>query len=543
MTLPAARGRRTGAQTIVPPDRLPSRNIYSRRARLFSADETASWNERNAALLRLYGLRVAHVAVLPLEPPLPGRGRRGALQTEHKDRLLLTAMMGALAVSLSGRGDLLAVPPAARDKVKRELKETNDRNSTAAMSEALHALCDASPGTRLSIAIGEGARKKPGEKGGNPTLYSGQVIGGGGPVGHAEAVTAGGARQGAYQLAVDTVEGTTKSTLFDSSCGTLLFATEAPIAVVPDMYFDKCQLRGVDGVTVADPLERIVEAVRQARGTREINLFSLDRSRHPIERLVDLGACMRTDTDGDAYPVIAAGLAWGVYPDNLRPLDGVAGDIGGAAETIASAAGASFLGVRSTARFCTGKVKRWEERYDLDDQEREEIRSRGLEPDRVYSIDDLAPGVAGADGAFLAAAITDNSHIPGLDAVYVGGNFASVSALFVGSAGTAELYDVAFAFEKPYDQTVETMTPVLTRLLLLPPDGIPDAVRKALADPRLARRLLHEVATSYYTHLQEERGPGGAAMRLDMESAERAESEASLAVLRALLEQSPGWFL
>lgn len=529
-TTPSAPGRRTGVQVIIPPDRMASQRIYSRAARRFSADELRSWNERNHALLSQYGLEIAAVSVLPIELPLPARGARGPLQTELKDRLLLTATLGALAVSLSGRGDLLAVPPAERSKVKLSFKETNDRNSTAAMAESLYALRDASPGVRLEIAIGEGARKKPGERGGNPTLYGGQVIGGG-----------SGTR---YRLAVDTVEGTTKSTVFDPSCGTLLFITEAPIAVVPDMYFDKCQLRGVDTVTVADPIEKIVDAVMETCRTREVNFFALDRPRHPIDRMVQLGASMRVDSDGDAYPAIASGLAWGVFPDNLRPLDGVCGNIGGAAETIASAAGASYMGVRSTARFVTGKVKRWEERYDLDDAEAADIRARGLDPMRVYGVEDLVPGLAKADGAFVAAAISDNWHIPGLQAAYVGGNFATVSGLFVGAAGTADIHTITFAYLQPYERTVEMITPVLTRLLRLPVAEIPSRVAAAVADPARARRLRHEISTSFYTHITEQPPePGGEArMKMDLDTASRVESPEAVAVLQAARRAAPEWF-
>ncbi|MGH9867844.1 MAG: fructose-bisphosphatase class II [Candidatus Polarisedimenticolia bacterium] len=524
-------GRRTGVQTVLPPRLLASGQIWSRAVRRLGHAEVEHWNQRNARLLDQYDLDIAAVDVLSLDPPVTVKGTKGALQTEHRDRLILTAAMGALAVSLSGRGDLLAVEPSQRDRLKLACKETNDRNSTAAMAEALYAMRDASAGFRLRIAIGEGARLKPGERGGNPTLYAGMEIGrGDGPL---------------YHLAVDTVEGTTKSTLFDPSCGTLLFITDAEIPAVPDMYFDKCQLHDVDGVSVADPLERIVQALMDARGTRDVNIFSLDRGRHPIDRMVELGACMRVDTDSDAYPAVASGLAWGVYPDNLRPLDGVCADIGGAAETLAAASGAWYLGVRSSARFCTGKVKRWEERYDLDDHEREDIRSRGLDPAKVYRIEDLIPGLPRADGAFVASAISDNWHIPGMRAAFIGGNFATVDTLFIGSAGTAEICTITFAYRQPWERIVETITPVLTRLLRLPVEDIPRAVRQAVADPARAARLRHEIATSYYS-LAAEHAPAESdepRIRLDLESAARAESPTSMSVLRAAMEAAPDWFI
>src|SRR5262245_21237445 len=105
-------GRRTGVHVIVPPDRLPSRSIWSRAARRLDTEEVRSWSRRNAPLLAPYGLDIADVSVLPIDVPLPARGPRGPLQVDLQDRLVLTAALGALAVSLSGRGDLLAVEPS-----------------------------------------------------------------------------------------------------------------------------------------------------------------------------------------------------------------------------------------------------------------------------------------------------------------------------------------------------------------------------------------------------------------------------------------------
>lgn len=164
-------GRRTGVKVQIPPDRLDSRRIFSREARRLGADEVRSWNERNGALLDQYGLEIASVMVLPIAAA-GGGAAAGPLQTVMRDRLVLTAMLGALSVSVSGRGDLLARRPEERDAAKKSIKENNDRNSTAAMTEALYALAEAHPEVSLKVAIGEGARLKPGEKGGNPTLYS-----------------------------------------------------------------------------------------------------------------------------------------------------------------------------------------------------------------------------------------------------------------------------------------------------------------------------------------------------------------------------------
>src|SRR5512143_2350198 len=101
-------GRRTGVRTQIHPSRLDSRSIFSREARRLSPEEVRGWNERNRALLDLYGLEVASVMAMPVAR-VPGRlAPAGPLQIEMRDSLLLTAMLGALAVSVSGRGDLLA---------------------------------------------------------------------------------------------------------------------------------------------------------------------------------------------------------------------------------------------------------------------------------------------------------------------------------------------------------------------------------------------------------------------------------------------------
>jgi len=526
-------GRRTGVKVEIPPNRLSSKHDVAHRSRRFAPEEVSGWNARNRPLLDQYGLEIASVVVQPVREA-PGGARPGPLQGEHRDRLLLTCALGALSVSASGRGDLLDVPVDRRSAVKLRIKENNDRNSTAAMTESLHALVSASPEVSLRIAIGEGARKKPGERGGNPTLYAGQVIGA--PPREAT----GGV---SYSVAVDTVEGTSKSTLRAHSCGTLLFVTGSPIRPVPDVYFDKCQLLGVESVTVADPVERVVEAMTEARRTREVNFFALDRPRHPIERMLACGANMRIDSDGDAYPVVAAGLSWGVFPDNMRPLDGVAGNIGGAAEMIASAAGAHYLGVRSTARFCASKIETWDARYDFGPGEEETLRSAGFDPSKVYRTEDLVPELSSSDGAFLAGAIADNWHIPGLDGTIVGGNYASVCVLFVGAAGSADLYRLTFSFRQPLEQTVERLTPVLTRILALPVGEIPGAVRRAVADPARARRLRHEIDTSFYMHIKEGETPGGSGgSRLDLEAAAKTEPEEAIAFLREVVEAAPDWF-
>src|SRR5262249_41944108 len=148
---------------------------------------------------------------------------------------------------------------------------------------------------------------------------------------------------------------------------------------LPDLYLDRCHLAEVDGVDVGSDLGEIFEAVRRARGSGGGDVFSLDRPRHPLARIAALGANVRTAARGGALPGVASGLRWGVFPDDGRPLDGVCGNVGGAAEAIASSAAGHYLGVRSSARFAAAKIPRWEDRYAFGEGEIEAIRSAGFD--------------------------------------------------------------------------------------------------------------------------------------------------------------------
>ncbi len=529
------RGRLTGSRVEIPADRLSPSRLFSGAARLLTPEEVFEWNRANASVLDLYGLRLTACRSLRLRRP--SSPPRGILETDHRERLIATACLAALAVAGTGRGALLDLPPGARQGAVKGLKERNDRAATCAMAEGIFALAEALPGGVCEIAIGEGMRLKHGEKGGNPTLYVGQVLG---DPKSAALTRAERAARGirTYSMAVDTVDGTTKSTVADPSSVSLFFITESEIHRVPDVYFNKCQILGVDGVHVDSALKDILEAVAAARGTEEINVFALDRPRHPLQAMVEMGASVRTDTDGDVLPVVAAGLGWGVFPDNGRPLDGVCGNVGGAAEVVASAAAGHYLGVRSTARFAAKKIARWEERYDLGPGEADAIRSVGFDPERVYGTADLVPDIGGADGAFVASAITGNIHVPLLDAVFWGGNFAEVSVVFVGASGAADLHRLTFAYRTDAVEARAALTPIMETILTRPAAGMGLALRAALGSPTSARRLRHEFATSYYSHFTEIDGR----FRLDMKSAEAVEPESSLAFLRAVAEAAPEWF-
>ncbi len=530
------RGRLTDSRVVIPPDRLSPARLFSRSARCLAPEEIAAWNRVNAGILEEYGLSLGACRSLRLRTP--GGRPRGPLETEHRDRLVAAACLSSLAVTAAGRGALLDVPEASREGVVRSFKEMNDRAATCALAEGMHALAEGMEGAVCEIAIGEGVRLKPGEKGGNPTLYVGQTFGD-----PKLAALSRNERESrgvrTYAIAVDSVEGTTKSTKADFSSGSLFYISESEIHKVPDVYLNKCQLFDMDSVHVDMELPEIFRALAEQRGTDEINIFALKRPRHPLEAMAEMGVNVRIDTDGDAFPVVASGLDWGVFPDNGRPLDGVCGNVGGAAEVIASAAAGHYLGVHTTARFAAKKIRRWEERYLLGPGEAEAIHELGFDPEKVYSTREMVPGIDRKDGAFVASAITDVVHIPLFDGVLWGGNFVEVSVIFVGASGAADLYRLTFGFRGSERETGALLTPLMEKILGHRPEEMAEAVRNALRSPSGARRLRHEFATSYYPHFTET----DAKFRLDMRSAEAVESRAAVAFLRALTEAAPDWFV
>lgn len=529
------RGRLSGSKVEIPPARLSQKDLFSRAGRLFTREEIHAFNRANEAVLDLYGLRLTACRRVTLRDPW--RQPLGTLETDHRDHLIATATLASLAVTATGRGALLDMAPEARAAAKETVKERNDRAATCAMAEGIFALGEAMRNAVCEIAIGEGVRLKPGEKGGNPTLYGGMTFGD--PEVAAltrEQREAKGART--YSMAVDAVEGTTKSTIADVSSGTLFYITESEIRRVPDVYFNKCQLYDVNGVDVNTDLRRIGEAVADSRGTDEINAFAMTRPRHPLDEMLDYGVNVRTDTDGDAFPAVASGLQWGVFADNQRPLDGVWGNIGGAAEVVASASAGHYLGVHSSVRFCAKKIDSWSRRYDFGPGEEDRIRSLGFECGKIYRTKDLVPGVDDKDGVFVAAAITDIAHVPLLDAAFWGANCAEVSVILVGASGAADLYRLTFAFRNDARSTAESLTPILETILARPESEMRQAVREALGSPSGSRRLRHEFATSFYSHFAERAGR----FRLDMESAEAVESPQAVALIRAITDAAGDWF-
>jgi fructose-1,6-bisphosphatase/sedoheptulose 1,7-bisphosphatase-like protein len=529
------RGRITGSRVSIPPARLSQNNLFSRHADMLDREALAAWNETNAELLDLYDLELTTLRQVRISEP--HLRVAGPLEREHRDGLIATAALAAIAVAASGRAGVRDIPESERKSQTREIKERNDRAATCAMAEGIHALAGGTTQAVFEIAIGEGARLKPGEKGGNPTLYMGQTFG---DPRHAAMDRQQRSEAGimTYSLAVDTVEGTSKSAAGDPSAGSLLYVTEAEILRVPDVYFNKCQLVNVDGVNVDTDLGDIIEAVAAARGTRDVNIFSLKRPRHPLEEMAALGACVRTDSAGDAFPVVAAGLRWGVFEDNARPLDGICGNVGGAAEIIASAAAGHYMGIQSTARFAAKNIVRWEERYDFGPGEAEELRAAGFDPEKVFDIRDLVHGLDDKDGIFVASAITDNAHIPLFDGVLWGGNFAEVCVLTVGASGAADLFRLGFAFGSGQEKARDLLTPFMDKMLAMPVSDVGLAVREVLKDENSARRLRNEFATSFYTHFTER----GGKFKLDTDSAEAVESVAAIAFMHALTDAAPDWF-
>ena len=125
-------GRITGSRVSIPPARLSQNGLFSRQASLMGRDGLAAWNEANAGLLKLYDLELVMLRRVPILDP--NRNGKGPLQTDHRDALIATAGLAAIAVAASGRAGVLDIPEPERKARTREIKERNDLAATAAMA-------------------------------------------------------------------------------------------------------------------------------------------------------------------------------------------------------------------------------------------------------------------------------------------------------------------------------------------------------------------------------------------------------------------------
>jgi len=231
------------------------------------------------------------------------------------------------------------------------------------------------------IVIGEGERDDA------PMLYIGERVGRGG--------------EDAWQvdIAVDPVEGTgITARMVNGSVAVIALSGRGGLFHAPDVYMDKLIVGppAAGSVDMSWPVAANLQAIAASlnRAVRDLTIVILDRPRH--EKLVQdvraAGARVKLIGDGD---VIAA-LSAAVRGTNVHAVMGT----GGAPEGVLAAAALRCLGGEILGRFAP-----------RNDDERKRMADAGVDENRVYRTEELAPG---NQIVFSATGITDGDLLKGV---------------------------------------------------------------------------------------------------------------------------------
>jgi len=232
-----------------------------------------------------------------------------------------------------------------------------------------------------TIVIGEGERDEA------PMLYVGEKLGLG--MGHP-----------AVDIAVDPLEGTNLCATGAPNAITVLAASEkGGLLHAPDLYMQKlCVGPASKGkvhldATPAENLKAIALALH--RKVSELTVVVLDRPRHDnlIEAIRSAGARIQLIGDGD----LSAAISAAVSGTGIHAVMG----IGGAPEGVISAAALKCLGGEIQGRLVV----------DTNTASREKAEAMGVDFNRIYFTDDLAPG---EHIVFAACGVTRGNLLDGV---------------------------------------------------------------------------------------------------------------------------------
>lgn len=234
-----------------------------------------------------------------------------------------------------------------------------DKNAVdGAGTEAMRALLN-TLNIRGRVVIGEGEMDEA------PMLYIGEELG-----------------TGRYEvdIAVDPVEGTSVTAKgLPNGLAVIALSERGGLMHAPDCYMEKLIVPppAAGRVHLEWPVEANLAALAQSldRDVEDLLVTILDRERHAelIRRVRAAGARVKLIGDGD----VVAGLAVAVRGTGVHALMGS----GGAPEGVLSAAACKCLGAEIQGRF-----------IPEDDAMRERFRAMGVDENRVYRTDELAPG-------------------------------------------------------------------------------------------------------------------------------------------------------
>jgi fructose-1,6-bisphosphatase II len=280
-----------------------------------------------------------------------------------------------------GRGDKIAVDQAAVDAMRNALDGVD-----------MHGV----------VVIGEG------EKDEAPMLYVGEEVGNGMPPD--------------VDVAVDPVDGTRLTALgVPGAIAVVAIADRGSMyQAPPGVYYMRKLAVGPDAAQVIDldapageNLRRIAGAFD--RGVGDLTVIILDRPRHKeiIDEVRAAGARIRLITDGDVAAAIQAAR------DDYDAAHVYMG-IGGAPEAVLAAAAIKCIGGEMLCKV-----------WPRTEEERDQLKSDGVDLDRIYTVDDL---ITSDNVSFAATGITPGELLDGVE--YVGTGARTHSVMMRGRTGT-----------------------------------------------------------------------------------------------------------
>ena len=277
--------------------------------------------------------------------------------------LELVRVTEAAAISAArwmGRGDKEAVDQAAVDAMRQALDGV-DMDGT--------------------VVIGEGEKDRA------PMLYVGEQVGNGLPP--------------QVDVAVDPVDGTTLTSLGRPGAIAVVAVAErgSMYAAPPGVYYmQKLVVSRAerDVIDINAPVAENLRRIAQARNTsvQRITVTVLDRPRnqHLVTELRAAGARIRSIPDGD----ISAAIQAAAESEDVNVLMG----IGGAPEAVLAAAAIRCLGGEMHCKIWTRNA-----------EERDRLRSAGVDLDQAYTTHDL---IRGENISFAATGVTGGDWLRGV---------------------------------------------------------------------------------------------------------------------------------
>jgi len=307
--------------------------------------------------------------------------------------------------------EFLRVAETAALGAARWMGQGDNHRADEAAVEAMRKALD-SVDIKGTVVIGEGERDEA------PMLFIGEQLGSGkGP---------------AVDIAVDPVEGTNLVARGQANALSVIAASDkGGLLHAPDTYMEKLVVGppAAGKVHMDYPVRANLQIIAEAlkRHVQDLTVVVLDRPRHAglIEELREAGARIKLIGDGD----LSAALSTAISGTNVHAVMGV----GGAPEGVLTAVAMRCLGGQILARI-----------KPRNEQEAERAKNMGIDLEKVYDTQDLAPG---DNLIFVATGITDGELFKGVQ--YFGGGARTHSLVLNYRGGTMRFVDTVHFFERP----------------------------------------------------------------------------------------------